>query len=127
MQITRRRDTAGEVELRSALHHAGLRFTVDASPLGGMRRRADIVFRRARVAVYVDGCFWHACPRHASWPKANSRWWRDKIEANVRRDRDTDRQLRRAGWRVVRVWAHVPVSSAVGRVVRLLRPVAGGA
>src|SRR5262245_18000795 len=78
MRATRRRDTAGELALRSALHARGLRFRVDAAlPL--TRRRADILFRPWKLAVFVDGCFWHGCPEHATWPKANAEWWRAKI------------------------------------------------
>jgi DNA mismatch endonuclease (patch repair protein) len=74
------------------------------------------VFTRAKVAVYVDGCFWHGCPVHGTWPKANGDWWRAKIEANRERDRDTDRRLTAAAWRVIRVWEHEDVASAVARV-----------
>lgn len=106
MQAVRRRDTKPELLLRSALHRRGLRFYVDRAPLPKMRRRADLVFPRKRVAVYVDGCFWHGCPVHGTWPKNNADWWRAKIERNQARDRDTDRQLADAGWAVVRVWEH---------------------
>jgi DNA mismatch endonuclease (patch repair protein) len=85
-----------------------------------MRRRADIVFGPAKVAVYVDGCFWHSCPEHATLPKNNREWWRAKLDANVRRDRDTDRRLGEAGWGVVRVWEHEETTVAVERVVRAL-------
>jgi len=112
MIAARRRDTAPERALRSALHRLGLRFRVDISPEKGSRRRADIVFPRARVAVYVDGCYWHGCPHHATWPTANAEWWRSKIEANRARDADTDRQLRAAGWTVVRVWEHEGAAAA---------------
>jgi DNA mismatch endonuclease (patch repair protein) len=85
-----------------------------------MRRRADLTFVRAKVAVFVDGCFWHGCPRHATWPKANAGWWRDKIDQNRRRDADTNRQLRRAGWKVIRIWEHEDLHLAAGRVARAL-------
>src|SRR4051794_22781912 len=98
MQTTRRRDTAPELALRSELHRRGLRFRVDRAPLPGLRRRADLLFTRARVAVYVDGCFWHVCPLHATWPKRNAAWWQEKLDSNQHRDRDTDRRLREAGW-----------------------------
>lgn len=115
MQRQARRDTGPEMALRSELHRLGLRYRVNARPLPGFRRRADIIFTRARVAVFVDGCFWHGCPEHASTPKANSEWWRDKIAANVARDRDTDSRLQDAGWSVVRVWEHEdPLTSALG-------------
>jgi DNA mismatch endonuclease (patch repair protein) len=112
MQVTPRRDTPCELALRSAVHRLGLRFRVDW-PLPGTGRRADLAFVRARVAVFVDGCFWHACPVHGTWPKANARWWREKIVSNVRRDRDTDARLSAAGWKVLRFWEHDdPVRSA---------------
>jgi len=122
MRRTRQRDTPGELELRSVLHRRGLRFFVDRAPLeSDRRRRADIVFPRAKIAVFVDGCFWHGCPEHASWPKKNGEWWRQKIEANRARDRDTDQILRKAGWHVMRVWEHENPEAAADRVERLVR------
>src|SRR5215207_4342941 len=106
MRATGRRDTAPEVALRSELHRLGLRYRVDRSPVLGVRRRADVVFGPARVAVFVDGCFWHGCPIHGTWPKKNADFWRDKIETNMRRDTDTDRRLEEAGWLVIRIWEH---------------------
>src|SRR5262249_31998252 len=100
MQSVRQRDTAPELAARSPLHRRGLRFYGDRAPLPSLRRRADIVFPRRRVAVYIDGCFWHGCPEHGTWPKTNAEWWRTKIETNRARDRDTDRQLKEAGWTV---------------------------
>src|SRR4051794_19437376 len=82
MSRTRGRDTGPELALRSELHKRGLRFRVDRPVLQGDRRRADVVFTRARVAVFIDGCFWHGCPEHATWPKANASFWREKIKAN---------------------------------------------
>src|SRR5919204_4874110 len=98
MQATRQRDTPAEVALRSALHRLGLRFRVQRRPVAGLKRRADIVFAPAQVAVFVDGCFWHGCPEHATWPKKNADWWQEKIEGNRRRDADTDARLTEAGW-----------------------------
>jgi DNA mismatch endonuclease (patch repair protein) len=86
-----------------------------------MRGRADIVFPTARVAVYVDGCFWHGCPDHATWPKANKTWWREKIAANMRRDRKVDEMLAGAGWMVVRVWEHEDPNRGAGRITRIVR------
>ena len=105
MTSTRQRDTAPELALRSALHARGLRYRIDYK-LPGTRRRADLAFPKARVAVFVDGCFWHGCPEHGTWPKANSQWWREKIRANQRRDADTNARLADGGWTVVRVWEH---------------------
>lgn len=121
MESTGQRDTAAELALRSVLHRKGLRFRVDQAPIRGVRRRADIVFRKARVAVYVDGCFWHCCPVHGTWPKANAEWWRGKLETNHARDVDTDRKLRDVGWIPVRVWEHEDPQEAADRIEQLVR------
>jgi DNA mismatch endonuclease (patch repair protein) len=109
----RRKDTRPEVALRSALHRMGLRFrkahTVRA---GDVLVRPDVVFTRHRVAVFVDGCFWHCCPEHGRIPKSNLDYWIPKLQANVTRDRRVTAALRRDGWHVVRVWEHEPPSSA---------------
>ena len=115
MQGTRRTGTSCELAVRAALRARGLRFRVDW-PIPGTRRRADVAFVRARVAVFVDGCFWHACPRHATWPKNNAAWWRAKIEANVMRDKCTDEHLRANGWVVLRVWEHAASAVAARRI-----------
>jgi DNA mismatch endonuclease, patch repair protein len=120
MRSQRQRDTKGELELRSLLHRRGLRFRVHAL-LPGLRRRSDIVFTRARVVVFVDGCFWHGCPEHGTWPKENADWWREKIEANQRRDRDTDARLTAAGWTVIRVWEHEDPTQAADQIVEIAR------
>ncbi len=120
MKAARQRDTAPELAVRSELHRRGLRFYVDRAPIASLRRRADIVFPRQRVAVYIDGCFWHGCSEHGTWPKANSAWWRAKIEANRTRDRDTDRRLAEAGWTSVRAWEHESASDVADRVARAL-------
>lgn len=117
MQGTPRRDTPCELAIRSAVHALGLRFRVDW-PLLGTRRRADFVFIRARVAVFVDGCFWHGCAEHGTWPKANAHWWRNKIETNVRRDRNTDALLQASGWKVLRFWEHDEAARAARIVMR---------
>lgn len=111
-----RRDTPPELRLRSQLHRRGLRYRVDVRPLAQLRRRADVVFRRAKVAVFVDGCFWHGCPTHMTWPVANEEWWRTKIERNRARDRDTDERLTAAGWTVIRLWEHEDPGLAAERV-----------
>jgi DNA mismatch endonuclease, patch repair protein len=111
-----RSESGLERSLRSALHRQGLRFRKHASPLPDVRCRADVVFTRARVVVFVDGCFWHRCPLHGSRPKANGDWWLQKLEANVARDRRNDRALAEAGWRVVRLWEHEPLEEMVDRV-----------
>ena len=120
MARTGRRDTKPELALRRALHARGLRYRVDRAVLAGMRRRPDIVFGPARVVVFVDGCFWHGCPDHATWPTNNAEFWRKKIETNRLRDRDTDSRLAEAGWTVVRVWEHEDAQDAAERVARQL-------
>lgn len=109
-----RRDTRPEVVLRSELHRMGLRFRIDRSPMPGCRSRADIVFGPSKVAVFVDGCFWHRCPVHGTEPKNNAQWWADKLDANVARDVRVDHQLRKAGWCVVRVWEHEDLRHVAG-------------
>ncbi|MBI2186568.1 MAG: DNA mismatch endonuclease Vsr [Acidobacteria bacterium] len=120
MQVTRRRDTPGELALRAALHALGLRYRIDGA-LPDTRRRADIAFFSLRVAVFVDGCFWHGCPEHGTWPKTNAEWWRTKIKGNVERDRDTDVRLRSAGWTVMRFWAHDDMKAAAKRVAQVVQ------
>lgn len=120
MQRQRRRDTKPELAVRRAVHALGLRYRVDVAPIPG-RRRADMVFTRAKVAVYIDGCFWHGCPQHATEPKANREWWREKLGRNRERDADTDRLLTAAGWLPLRIWEHeVPelAAKAIADVVR---------
>jgi DNA mismatch endonuclease, patch repair protein len=120
MQRTPRRDTDAELLVRSLLHAEGFRYRVDVRPVPTLRARADLVFRRARVAVFVDGCFWHGCPEHGTWPKNNAQWWRAKIEANRRRDERATAQLRAAGWTVVRVWEHEAPARAAARIRAVL-------
>ncbi|PPF46544.1 MULTISPECIES: very short patch repair endonuclease [unclassified Rathayibacter] len=102
----KRRDTRPELEVRRRLHARGLRYRVDHAPLPGLRRRADVVFTARRIAVFIDGCFWHSCPEHATQPKRNDGYWTAKLQANTARDRDTDERLTGAGWQVLRYWEH---------------------
>jgi DNA mismatch endonuclease (patch repair protein) len=120
MERQARRDTHPERALRSELHRRGLRFRLHRRLLPGIRREADIVFASSRVAVFVDGCFWHGCPDHATWPKQNAEWWRHKIVSNKTRDRTTDEALRHEGWEVIRIWEHEPAQEAADRVERVL-------
>jgi DNA mismatch endonuclease (patch repair protein) len=99
----------------------GLRYRVDITPLKGVRRRADIVFTSVRVAVFVDGCFWHCCPQHGTSPANNAEWWRAKLNRNVERDRETDHLLEQAGWMVVRVWEHTPPDEAASLVAGVVQ------
>nr|WP_255352999.1 DNA mismatch endonuclease Vsr [Modestobacter sp. Leaf380] len=121
MQANRRRDTRPELALRRELHARGWRYRVDHPPVTGLRRRADVVFTRRKVAVYVDGCYWHSCPAHGTTAKANAEFWASKLTANQRRDRDTDRRLAEAGWQVIRVWEHESPTEAADRIELMLR------
>ncbi len=112
----RSRDTAPELALRSAVHRLGLRYRVAARPVASVRRTADLVFSRARVAVFLDGCYWHRCPDHYVPPSTNPGYWHTKIDGNAARDRDTDARLAGAGWAVVRVWEHEDSDEAAARV-----------
>jgi DNA mismatch endonuclease (patch repair protein) len=106
MQATR--DTSPERALRRELHARGLRYRVHLRPEPALRVTVDIAFTRARLAVFVDGCFWHRCPEHGTLPRANAHWWLDKLNTNVARDRRTDTALTQRGWTVIRVWEHTP-------------------
>src|SRR5919107_2002682 len=115
MRSNRGRDTSPELAVRRAAHALGLRYRVDARPLPEVNRRADLVFTRARVAVFIDGCFWHACPEHGTSPRTNSDYWGPKIARNVERDEETDRLLRDAGWLPLRIWEHEPPGDGAAR------------
>lgn len=119
MKSVRSAGTAAEIQLQRCLRRLGLRFCVNAlaSPT---RCRPDLIVQDQRVAIFVDGCFWHSCPRHRSWPRANREWWRDKIERNCERDRRLRRELRRNGWKVVRVWEHENPERAAKKIHELV-------
>jgi DNA mismatch endonuclease (patch repair protein) len=122
MRLQRTRDTKPEMALRRALHHRGWRYRVNTRPLRDLNRRADLVFTRRKVAVFVDGCFWHGCPEHGRRNhKINAWYWPDKIQGNVDRDADTGRRLQAAGWQVVRIWEHESLEGAVETVEVALR------
>lgn len=124
MQAQRTRDTAPEVALRRELHRRGFRFRIDRRIVPDQpRRRVDIVFGPAKVAVFVDGCFWHGCRQHnPRLPKVNEWYWPAKMARNRARDADSDDRLTAAGWLVVRVWEHEPLNQAADRVESALRP-----
>jgi DNA mismatch endonuclease (patch repair protein) len=127
MQSNKGRDTKPEIALRSAVHALGLRYRVSTRPLKTLRRTADLVFPKVRVAVFLDGCFWHGCPRHHTVAATNAKFWSDKVQANRTRDQDTDRRLAEAGWASVRVWEHEdPVEAADLIRAVLARRRAGG-
>lgn len=116
MQGNRSRDTKPEMAVRRAAHAQGLRYRVDSRPLAGLNRRADLVFTRAKVAVFIDGCYWHGCPEHGTAARSNAGYWSAKIARNKDRDIETDRLLADAGWAVVRAWEHEAVDAVVGRI-----------
>lgn len=121
MSRQRTRDTEPEMLLRRELHRRGLRYRVDASLPGFPRRRADILFTRARIAVFVDGCFWHGCPEHKTAPATNGAWWAAKLARNIERDRETDAHLRSLGWTVLRVWEHEDITHAATDIEAIVR------
>ena len=106
MEAAKGHDTKPERRLRSHLHRLGLRFRIQRKLLHGLRRKADIVFGPARVVVFIDGCFWHGCPEHYRAPSRNSSYWAPKVARNRARDADTDAQLAKEGWTVLRFWEH---------------------
>ncbi|MFB6870942.1 very short patch repair endonuclease [Streptomyces sp. NPDC056323] len=110
------RDTKPEVAVRKLLHASGYRYRVNERVPGMSRRTIDIAFTRAKVAVLVDGCFWHGCPVHATQPKSNAEWWRAKLERNMARDRETSEHLVGEGWTVLRFWEHVPADEVAAAV-----------
>lgn len=107
--------------IRRELHRRGLRYRVEYTVVARPRRVADIVFTRQRLAVFVDGCFWHSCPEHGTKPVNNADWWQEKLTRNVARDRDTDDRLTQAGWCVVRVWEHEDPQEAARRLLPIVR------
>lgn len=121
MVANRGRDTGLELAVRTLVHARGLRYFVGRRPLKGLRRTADLTFPRRRVAVFLDGCFWHQCPEHFQMPATNRAYWEPKIARNVERDRETDQRLAEAGWQVLRFWEHehpVAIADSIEREVR---------
>ena len=117
-------DTVPEVALRAALHKAGLRFFKHRRAIRDLKCLPDVVFPRLKIAVFLDGCYWHGCPQHATWPKTNGAWWRAKLEENRARDRRHNAALEAAGWLVVRIWEHQnphEVAAAVKELVAARR------
>ncbi|WP_427925436.1 very short patch repair endonuclease [Streptomyces sp. cg40] len=110
------KDTAAELAVRRLLHAAGLRYRVEYPVPGMARRRIDVAFTGTRVAVLIDGCFWHGCPVHATQPKANAEWWRNKLDRNMARDLETTAHLVAQGWTVLRFWEHEDPDSVAARV-----------
>lgn len=121
MRSNRSSGTRPEIRLRQALHRAGLRFRVQYPVPSARRRRIDVAFPRLKVAVYIDGCFWHGCPQHPFTPKRNAEYWSGKFVANRARDAETEARLELHGWVVLRVWEHEAAEAAVERVLAVVR------
>ena len=121
MSSNRGRDTSPELAIRKLVHASGLRYRVNARPLPELRRTADMVFRPSQVAVFIDGCFWHGCRRHGTVPKTNVDFWSAKLEANRRRDRETNRLLRREGWTVLRFWEHEDPETVARKITQVVK------
>ena len=120
MQGNRNKDTVPEIQLRSALHRSGLRFFKNRRP-EGVSCRVDILFPTTRLAVFVDGCFWHGCSIHGNQPRTNSAWWHEKLQRNRHRDERNDAELHAEGWQVLRIWEHTAADDAVAMVRAELR------
>ncbi|MGH8995234.1 MAG: very short patch repair endonuclease [Acidimicrobiales bacterium] len=122
MRGNRKKDTRPERLLRSELHRMGLRFRKHVAITGlGRTANVDVCFPRQRLAVFIDGCFWHRCPDHGSSPRSNTNYWGPKLAANVERDREVDSALRAVGWRVIRIWEHEPSHQGAVIVAAALR------
>ncbi|MCK0517650.1 very short patch repair endonuclease [Williamsia sp. DF01-3] len=121
MSRQRRKNTAPEVEVRRELHARGVRFRTDVKLERDLRTRADIAWRRLKLAIFIDGCFWHGCPEHATRPAANAEWWAVKLDGNIARDRRTDAILADRGWTVLRFWEHQAPADVADAIVAVLR------
>ncbi|MXV99287.1 MAG: very short patch repair endonuclease [Acidimicrobiaceae bacterium] len=121
MQGNRSRDTKPELAVRSAVHRRGIRFRVSVRPQPELARTADMVLRKSRIAVFVDGCFWHGCPDHWTQPATNSQYWANKITDNTRRDTETTAYLQQAGWTVLRFWEHEDPEAVADQVQQAMQ------
>lgn len=121
MQANKGRDTQPELAVRRLVHAAGLRYRVDVRPIKNLNRRADMTFRRVKVAFFLDGCFWHGCPEHHTAPRNNAAFWAAKVEENRARDAETNARLINEGWTVVRAWEHEDPGKVAERIVHAVR------
>ncbi|MFI0718480.1 very short patch repair endonuclease [Streptomyces sp. NPDC021224] len=121
MRHQARKDTAPELAVRKLLHRGGLRYRVNTPVPGMSRRTVDITFSRVKVAVFMDGCFWHGCPEHATEPKSNAAWWRAKLDRNMERDLETTEHLATQGWTVLRFWEHEAASDVAATITATVR------
>ena len=124
MQAIPSRDTAPEKALRTIMHRMGLRFRKDIEPIEGVRCKADVVFRKAKVCVFIDGCFWHGCPKHFRPPKTNTGWWVEKVQDNHERDTKKTMLIKKHGWVVLRYWEHdIQHDNAIKIAMKLSRAI----
>lgn len=122
MRAIRRRDTRPELKIRSLLHRSGLRYRVDHRiGTGRSAPRPDIAFTKQRIAVFIDGCFWHQCPEHATMPRENREFWEAKLARNVERDRENDVALELMGWTVLRFWEHEAAENVAAAIIASVR------
>lgn len=121
MRANRGRDTAPEIAVRKIVHGVGLRYRVDHRPIASLNRRADLVFTRARVAVFIDGCFWHGCLEHHTVAKTNGTYWSEKVRRNRARDVETNHLLSEDGWLVLRFWEHEPPAEVAAEIIDKVR------
>jgi DNA mismatch endonuclease (patch repair protein) len=121
MSRNHRRDTKPELRLRRLLHASGARYRVDFRiKADEVTVRPDIVFTRRRLAIFLDGCFWHGCPEHGNVPAHNRTYWMPKLARNRARDEEVTAALTNAGWTVIRAWEHEPTRHIAERVLALL-------
>ena len=120
MVANRRRDTSPELAVRRLIHRVGLRYRVDYRVDPMVRTRVDIAFTKQRVAVFIDGCFWHRCPEHGTMPKQNADYWRPKLEGNARRDTATNEGLTALGWSVLRFWEHESPAAVASPIIEVV-------
>lgn len=121
MRANRSKNTKPELAIRRLVHAAGLRYRIDQRPLAELNRRADLVFRRRRVAVFIDGCFWHGCPAHFTVARTNADYWAAKVARNRARDDETNQLLSDAGWTVLRFWEHTTPEEAAAHIIATVR------
>lgn len=121
MRANRSRDTGPELAVRRLVHAAGVRYRVNARPVPTLRRTADLVFTRRRIAVFIDGCYWHGCPLHHRQPRANANYWAAKVARNRTRDEATDKALTDAGWTVLRFWEHEGAAEVAATIIAAVR------
>lgn len=121
MEAAKPKNTLPEIKLQTALAELGINFETDVKPIEDLHRRADVLIREGKIAIFVDGCFWHGCPIHGTQAKANAEFWADKIKRNQERDLDTNEHLEAAGWTVIRIWEHEDPNDAAKQIADIIK------